>query len=202
MLVDFGSDLFIGLFEAFDGGVEAANVLVDEQVLLLLLQEGLGDLLQVLDPALFLDFLKVMVYQVHVSLVLVDDLDLVLVLGDQVSKSQLEDGLRVDALCFCVLVLVLLPVVFLTSFVEAMLDHVDFMFVLFELSLVGFLDPNDGLFHSLDGGLLEFDFSLFIFDFFGNLLDIVGKELKFFILVFFFLPDLINLEFELIVFGE
>lgn len=42
-----------------------------------------------MDAALLLDLLEVLVDQVHVSLVLVNDLDLLLVFGDQVAESKL-----------------------------------------------------------------------------------------------------------------
>jgi hypothetical protein len=66
---------------------------------------------------------------VHVLLVLIDDLDLFFVLGNQISESQLQNRLSVDVLSFDGLVLVLFSVILSASPVEAMLDHVDLIFV-------------------------------------------------------------------------
>ena len=83
------SDFFIALLETLDGGVQATHVLVDEEVLFFLFEEGLGDFFKVLDAAFFLDFLEILVNQVHVFLVLINNLDFFLILGNQVSESQL-----------------------------------------------------------------------------------------------------------------
>jgi hypothetical protein len=68
---------------------------------------------------------------VHVLLVLIDNLDLFLVLRNQISESQLQNRLSVDILSFDSLVLVLFSFILSASPVEAMLDHVDLMFVKF-----------------------------------------------------------------------
>lgn len=59
--------------------------MVDEQILFFLFQEGFSDLLQVLNPAFFLDLLKVLVDQVHVFFVLINYFYLFLVLRNQIS---------------------------------------------------------------------------------------------------------------------
>ena len=126
---NFLPDLSITLLQTLNIRVQPAHVLVNEQILVLLLQEGFGDFLQVLNPTLLLDLLKVLVNQVHVLLVLVDDLYFFLVLSDQISESQLQDRLGVNAFGFGDLILVLLSVFLPASSVEVIFDHVDLLFV-------------------------------------------------------------------------
>lgn len=87
LLRNFLPDLLISLLEAFNIRVESTHVLVDEEVLLLLFEEGFSDFLQVLNATFFLDLFKVLEDKVHVSFVLIDYLDFIFVFGDEVSQS-------------------------------------------------------------------------------------------------------------------
>jgi hypothetical protein len=82
---DFLFYLSVSFLQTLDVRIKSAHVLVNEQVLLFLFKEGFSDLLQILNAAFLLDLLEVLVDQVHVSLVLVYDFDLLLVFGNQVA---------------------------------------------------------------------------------------------------------------------
>lgn len=174
--------------------------MVNEEVLFFLFEEGLGDFFKVLDAAFFLDFLEILVNQVHVLLVLINNLDFFLILGNQVSESQLQHRLSVNIFRLGILIFFLFPLILFPCPIKAVFNHVDIHLMLFQFGLIALLDPDNGLFHSLDGGFLLFDFRLFLFDFDTDLLDSVGQELELLVFVLLLLPQFVDLELQFVVF--
>lgn len=137
------SDFFIALLETLDGGVQATHVLVDEEVLFFLFEEGLGDFFKVLDAAFFLDFLEILVNQVHVFLVLINNLDFFLILGNQVSEPQLQHRLSVNIFRLGVLIFLLFSLILFPCSIKAVLNHVNIHLMLFQFCLIALLDSDN-----------------------------------------------------------
>jgi len=91
----------IGLRDLVNIGIEPTDVLVDEHILLLMFEKGLGHLFQLLDPALLLYLVEALVDEAHVLLVLVDYLYLLLVMGYQVAEAEFDYRQGVGCLTLC-----------------------------------------------------------------------------------------------------
>ena len=131
----------------------------------------------------------------HISFVLIDDLDFVFVFGDEISKSELEDGLSINILSLSIFLFLLFSFVLFASLFKAVFDHVNFMLMFVAFGLVIYLDANDRLFHFLDGGFLELYFLLSLLHLFGNFLDPFSQVFELLVFVFLLLQASMSLTF-------
>jgi len=100
LLLNLPLELAVLFFECVDALREDVDVVVQRVVLLLRLDEGVGDLLKVGDAAALADLLEGLLNLLDRALVLFDGPHLLFVLRDQLLQPYLQHRLRVDRLRF------------------------------------------------------------------------------------------------------
>ncbi len=98
LLLYFLSEGSVVVGEIVDLLVELIYVLIDEVVLLLVLEEGRGDFLEVASPTLLFYLLEALPDGCHRLLVVLNDPHTFLILVDQLSQSKFDQWLSVSGL--------------------------------------------------------------------------------------------------------
>lgn len=103
--------------------------------MILLLQEGFSDFLQLLNSTLLFDLLKVLINRVHVSPILLYNLYFFLVLSNDIFEPEFEKWLSVYSLCFSRKLIFAFSALLLSRLIESGFDdfHLDLMLLQFHL---------------------------------------------------------------------